>query len=82
LVQTVLPEVDEMLCTGCGDCLAACAPQALALVGGKAVLARPDLCEYDGGCEPACPAGAIALPYLIVFDPAHAAELRDPLSGG
>jgi MinD superfamily P-loop ATPase len=82
LVQTVLPEIDEMRCTGCGDCLDACAPRALALVRGKAVLARPDLCEYDGGCEPACPAGAIALPYLIVFDPAHSAGLRDALPDG
>jgi len=71
VVQTYLPEINSMLCTGCGECLAACAPHALALVDGKAVLARPDLCEYEGGCEPACPEGAIVLPYLIVFDPAH-----------
>jgi MinD superfamily P-loop ATPase len=67
LAQTYLPEIDRILCTGCGECLKACRPHALALVDGKAVLARPDLCEYDGGCEPACPEGAIALPYLITF---------------
>ena len=71
VVQTYLPEISEALCTGCGECLAACASHALVLVDGKAVLARPDLCEYEGGCEPACPEGAIALPYLIVFDPAN-----------
>ena len=65
----VLPEIDRALCTGCGDCLAACQPAALALVDGKAAIARPDLCEYDGGCEPACPSGAIQLPYLVVFEP-------------
>ena len=41
--------------------------QALALVDGKAVIAAPDLCEYEGGCEPACPVGAIQLPFLVVF---------------
>lgn len=74
MVQTYLPEINSMLCTGCGECLVACAPHALALVDGKAVLARPDLCAYEGGCEPACPEGAIVLPYLIVFDPADVAN--------
>ncbi len=78
MVLTVLPEIDELLCDGCGDCLAACAPRALVLAGGKAVLARPDLCEVDGGCEPACAAGAIALPYLVVFGPTGDAGLGWP----
>jgi MinD superfamily P-loop ATPase len=68
--QTVLPEIDEALCTGCGKCVEACAPHALVLLDGKAVLARPDLCEYEGGCEPVCTERAIALPYLILFNPA------------
>jgi MinD superfamily P-loop ATPase len=67
LAQTVLPEIDRILCNGCGKCVGACMPHALAVVDGKVVLARPDLCEYDGGCEPACPEGAISLPYVIVF---------------
>ncbi|OQA44155.1 MAG: Electron transport complex subunit RsxB [Chloroflexi bacterium ADurb.Bin325] len=65
--QTILPEIDEALCDGCGRCLAACETGALALVEGKAVLARPDLCEYDAACEPLCPTGAIQLPYVIVL---------------
>lgn len=71
--QTYLPEIDVILCTGCGACVTACRPHALALVDGKAILARPDLCEYEGGCEPACPEGAIALPYVILFDSANLA---------
>jgi NAD-dependent dihydropyrimidine dehydrogenase PreA subunit len=63
----ILPEINQALCTGCGDCLKVCTPKALELTNGKAVLARPEVCEYDGGCEPVCPAGAIQLPYLIVF---------------
>ncbi len=69
----IIPEINETLCNGCGDCLTTCQPRALALVAGKAVVARPDLCEYDGGCEPVCPVGAIQLPYLVVF-----ADLRLP----
>ncbi len=79
MVQTYLPEIDEVLCTGCGECLAVCAPHALALVDGKAVLARPDQCGYEGECEPACPKGAIGLRYLIVFDPGNPAN---PVKGG
>jgi MinD superfamily P-loop ATPase len=67
MIDYIVPEINQDLCTGCGVCLAVCQPQALALVDGKAVLAYPDLCEYDGGCEPSCPEGAIQLPYLIVF---------------
>jgi len=66
----ILPEIDYRLCTGCGDCIRVCAPQALALVGNKAVIAAPDLCEYGGSCEPACPVGAIQLPFLVVFSEA------------
>jgi MinD superfamily P-loop ATPase len=65
--ELVVPEINTALCTGCGDCLAVCQPRALTLVDGKAVIGRPDLCEYDGGCEPVCPKGAIQLPYLVVF---------------
>ena len=42
IVTIPIPQVDEALCDGCGECLPACAAGALALVNGKAVLARPD----------------------------------------
>jgi NAD-dependent dihydropyrimidine dehydrogenase PreA subunit len=77
LDQTVLPEIDEVRCSGCGKCVVACAPHALALLNGKVVLVRPDLCAYEGGCEPVCPEGAIALPYLILFDAGNLVGRRD-----
>ncbi len=67
MLDKVLPEIDLAACTGCGDCVVACKPGALGLVAGKAVLVRPDRCEYDGQCELLCPAGAIQLPYIIVL---------------
>jgi len=67
MVATLLPEIDEDACTGCGDCVAVCPTGALALVGGKAAMAHPELCIYDGECEPVCPVAAIQLPYVIVL---------------
>jgi NAD-dependent dihydropyrimidine dehydrogenase PreA subunit len=34
---------------------------------GKAVIAHPEQCDYDGRCEEVCPVGAVELPYEIVF---------------
>jgi MinD superfamily P-loop ATPase len=72
----ILPEIDRDLCTGCGDCIPVCAPQALALVDGKAVISAPDACKYEGGCEPACPIGAIQLPFVVVFGESIGNSLR------
>ena len=51
--------IDEARCTGCGLCAAACHEGAIAMVDGKARLAREDYCDGLGDCLPACPAGAI-----------------------
>ncbi|MCC6801792.1 MAG: 4Fe-4S binding protein [Anaerolineae bacterium] len=59
------PRVDRNLCTGCGDCIAACPTGALAQIDGKAILAFPEKCTYCAACETICPVGAIELPYLI-----------------
>ena len=72
----ILPEINEALCTGCGECVSVCAPHALALAAGKAILARPDLCQYGGSCEPSCPEGAIQLPYQVLFGPYPAVSER------
>jgi MinD superfamily P-loop ATPase len=65
---TWLPQIDQQTCTGCGDCVAVCPTRALALVGGKAILAHSQACNYCAVCEALCPVGAIALPYLFAFE--------------
>jgi NAD-dependent dihydropyrimidine dehydrogenase PreA subunit len=66
-MNLILPEIKMDACDGCGDCLLACETGALGLADDKVVLARPEQCQYDGNCEPVCPAGAISLPYAVVL---------------
>ncbi len=62
-----LPEIDTTRCDGCGLCTEACPSGALGMRAGAAALVRPELCQWDGGCELACPHDAIRVGYLIVF---------------
>lgn len=58
-VEKLLPQVDEELCTLCGDCAKACEFNAIAIVG-KKVLVYNDLCHGCGLCKMVCPEGAIS----------------------
>ena len=57
-VSISVPEVDESLCDGCGECSRFCAYKALAVLN-KRVLVFPEMCHGCGGCMRVCPKGAI-----------------------
>lgn len=64
--RPVLPVLDALRCTGCGECVWVCAPGVLAVVDERLEFARPDRCDYCGECETVCGEEAISCPYDIV----------------
>jgi len=61
-----LPVIDLGRCTGCGRCVAACAPRVLSLETGAdwrkaAVLHQPEGCTGCSVCALRCPFDAIAM---------------------
>lgn len=59
-----MPEILEVLCTGCGLCVEACGPKSLAMCDGVAALSFPDTCGSEQHCISACPEGAIRMAWL------------------
>ncbi|MGB9673572.1 MAG: ATP-binding protein [Anaerolineales bacterium] len=57
-VEIQIPEVNEALCTHCGECAKVCQFQAIAVLGNK-TLVFPQLCHGCGSCTMICPANAI-----------------------
>jgi MinD superfamily P-loop ATPase len=53
-----IPEVDESLCDGCGECGRLCEFHAIVSFG-TTPLVFPELCHGCGGCTKVCPRGAI-----------------------
>jgi heterodisulfide reductase subunit A len=64
--QAVAADVDENLCTGCGNCVEICAFGAISMHSQEGVLDSsqidPLLCTGCGNCVVACPVRAISLP--------------------
>ncbi len=54
-------EIDEELCTGCGDCVPDCAEGSLQIIDGKARLVEDKLCDGLGACLGSCPTGALRI---------------------
>jgi len=61
LVLRKVIEIDEDLCTGCGQCITACAEGALELVNGKARVVSNRFCDGLGACIGECPEGALRI---------------------
>ncbi|HJX23018.1 MAG TPA: 4Fe-4S dicluster domain-containing protein [Candidatus Bathyarchaeia archaeon] len=57
--------IDEKLCNGCGNCIAACPEQAVRIVqtsnGPKARLVKEIYCDGLGACLGTCPTGALTI---------------------
>jgi len=60
--QTLHPEINSSICSGCGACTQVC-PEGdiLKIIDHKAVLVSPTRCMGHGECERSCPTGAINL---------------------
>jgi len=52
-------QIDEELCTGCGQCVLDCAEGALQIIDGKARLVGEIFCDGLGACLAGCPTGAL-----------------------
>ena len=53
-----VPQVDQELCTFCGECAQICQFGAIASLP-EVTLVYPELCHSCGGCQLVCPTGAI-----------------------
>ncbi len=54
-------EIDETKCTGCGECVTACAEGAMQIIDGKARLVSETYCDGLGACLGGCPEGALKI---------------------
>ncbi len=61
-------QINEDLCTGCGQCVLDCAEGAIQIIDGKAKVLSDHLCDGLGACIGGCPEGAL----VIVQRPAEA----------
>jgi MinD superfamily P-loop ATPase len=57
-VAIPVPQVDELLCDGCGECARLCQYHAIVSFGTKPLL-FPEMCHGCGGCAKVCPQKAI-----------------------
>jgi dissimilatory sulfite reductase (desulfoviridin) alpha/beta subunit len=58
LLGALVPEVSEVPCTGCGECMEACREKALSLEGAMPRIDQAR-CLYCGECVNACPTGTL-----------------------
>lgn len=61
MAKRKIVQIDEALCTGCGECIPNCAEGAMKIINGKAKLIADKLCDGLGACLGHCPEGAIKI---------------------
>ncbi len=61
IITRKIIEIDDELCTGCGDCVPDCAEGSLQIIDGKARLVADKLCDGLGACLGSCPTGALKI---------------------
>ena len=61
MIKRKIIEIDEDLCTGCGNCVVACAEGALEIIDGKAKVINDVFCDGLGACIGECPEGALKI---------------------
>jgi ferredoxin len=61
MVNRKIIKIDRSLCTGCGNCVTACAEGAIELRGGKAEVVSETFCDGLGACLGECPTGALTI---------------------
>lgn len=60
----MIPFIDKDVCTGCGQCVEICPPEAISLQNEVAQI-EDDLCEECGFCAAECPLRAISIPFPL-----------------
>lgn len=58
-VMRKIIEIDEEKCTGCGNCVVACAEGAIEIIDGKAKVIADKYCDGLGACIGDCPEDAL-----------------------
>lgn len=61
MVMRNIVKIDEEKCTGCGQCVTACAEGAIKIINGKAKLVSETYCDGLGACLGHCPEDAISV---------------------
>ncbi len=61
MVKRKIINIDEDLCTGCGDCVTSCAEGAIEIREGKAHVISERFCDGLGACIGGCPTGALTI---------------------
>ncbi len=61
LIKRKIIEIDDDLCTGCGNCVISCAEGALEIIDGKAKVVNDIFCDGLGACIGECPENALQI---------------------